>query len=703
MAVDVPASKAEPSLPALPLALARFAALPARWALAGIVSVSFAARTLLALAHVTPVYLPDEYIYSELARSFATSGRPLIRGELVSFPALLEPLLAAPFWLVGDLELAYRLTLGLHALAMSLAAVPAYLLCRRLGLGTWLGVTAAAIAVSFPSLVLSSYVTADAIAYPLALTAVWLGVRALDKPAWRAQLLFLGAAGLAAFARVQYVVLPLAFLAAAIVVERGRIRIATRRLRPTLLALAVPVAVVGSVGLGRALGYYSNVIHLSVGPVDMLHALATQSMGLSYASGFVLLPGALVALGLGIARPQERAEAAFAGIAVLLACSLLGEAALYAASDDPGRFKERYLIVLPPLAVPAFGLWLKRGAPARRAVAVLAIGFLFLSVRVPLSGYAVSGNKWDSPFLQAFYRFEQLTGTGNGAFVVALVALAFCLVAAVIAFRPRQLAPLALALTLAAGALGSVAAHAHDHEIARRTALTYLPADPRWIDHGTLRDVALLVTPGSPRALGFEQLFWNRSVHTVLQMWDAEPVDSFRAYRTRIAADGTIVAGGKAVRQPLLVSQYGATVMFQNAERVGSGVTYDLWRPNGTPRISTLAEGRYFDGWLSPDATVTVWPDATGRAEGTLTLTLALPQTVRAMPVELSGPGYRRTVTLSRGVPQVVRVPVSGTRPFKLEIGSRQPLLLPDGRFVSIHAEAPVFQRAVGEPKSSDA
>jgi len=703
VAVDVPARKAEPSLPALPLALARVAALPARWALAGIVSISFAVRAALSLGHVTPTYLPDEYIYSELARSFATTGRPAIRGELVSFPALLEPLLAAPFWLGGNVELAYRLTLGMHALAMSLAAVPAYLLCRRLGLGKWLGVASGAIAVSFPALVLSSYVTADAVAYPLALTAVWLGVRALDVPTARAQLAFLGAAGLTTFARVQYVVLPVAFLAAALVVERGRVRAAARLLRPTLLLLAVPVAAVAAVGVHRVLGYYAGVTDLPVGPLGFARALATQAMGLPYAAGFVLLPGALVALALGVARPRARAEAAFAGMAAVLAGSLLAEAALVAGYVDPHRFMERYLIALPPLAVPAFGLWLKRGAPGRLAVGLFSLGFLLLSVRVPLSGYGVAENKIDSPFLQAFYRLERLAGTGDGAFIVALVALGFCGLAAAVAFRPRQLAPVALALTFAAGALASAGAHAQDHEIARRTALTYLTDNPSWIDEGPLRDVALLLTPGSPRALGFEQLFWNRSIRTVLQMRHAEPVDTFRLHRTRIAADGTLLAAGKAVRQPLLVSQYGATVTLQNAERVSGGVTYDLWQPVGTPRISTLAEGRYFDGWLALNATVTVWPDETGRAEGTLTLSFGLPETVRAIPVTLSGLGYRKTFTLARGLPAVVHVPVSSSKAFRLKIVSKQPLILPDGRYVSVRAAPPVFDRAVGEPATSDA
>ena len=97
MALDVAAPRSE-----RPLALARPLALPARLALPLIVCASFAARFAAALAHSTPLYFPDEYIYGALARSLATSGRLAIRGTSAHFPALLEPLLAAPFWLAGD-------------------------------------------------------------------------------------------------------------------------------------------------------------------------------------------------------------------------------------------------------------------------------------------------------------------------------------------------------------------------------------------------------------------------------------------------------------------------------------------------------------------------------------------------------------------------------------------------------------------------
>ena len=104
---------------------------------AGSSSASFGGRLFAAVARLTPYYLPDEYIYPSLARSLAESGRPLIRGAGVHFPALLDPIVTAPVWLVtNDPVTAFRLTQGIHAVLFSLAAIPAYLLCRRLGLAT---------------------------------------------------------------------------------------------------------------------------------------------------------------------------------------------------------------------------------------------------------------------------------------------------------------------------------------------------------------------------------------------------------------------------------------------------------------------------------------------------------------------------------------------------------------------------------------
>src|SRR4051794_2602687 len=150
-----------------------------RLQLVAVVGISFVLRTLAAFGHVSPRYFPDEYIYSSLARSLAEGKGLQIRGGSAHFPALLEPILSAAFWLSGDAATAYRLTLVWHALAMSLAAVPVFLLCRRLQLSERVAVAGAAFTVALPSLTWASFLTADAIAYPLALSAVCVIVAAL--------------------------------------------------------------------------------------------------------------------------------------------------------------------------------------------------------------------------------------------------------------------------------------------------------------------------------------------------------------------------------------------------------------------------------------------------------------------------------------------------------------------------------------------
>ena len=81
----------------------------------------------------TPIYFPDEYIYSEVGRSIAEHGRPLVRGGSAHFPALLQPLLTAPAWLFDDVATSFRTIQLINAVVMSLGAVAVFWLARRLG------------------------------------------------------------------------------------------------------------------------------------------------------------------------------------------------------------------------------------------------------------------------------------------------------------------------------------------------------------------------------------------------------------------------------------------------------------------------------------------------------------------------------------------------------------------------------------------
>src|SRR5262249_51833039 len=158
-----------------------------------------------------------------LARSLA-HGRLTIRGAPAHFPAILEPLLAAPFWVHGSVNTGFRLTQGLHALIASLVAVPVWLVARRIGLPRWQRLMCAAIALTLPLLLYSSYLTADVVGVTAAVSAVAVAVVALDTAAKRWQAAFLLFAALATLARVQYVILFAAFVCAAPIVAGGPVR-----------------------------------------------------------------------------------------------------------------------------------------------------------------------------------------------------------------------------------------------------------------------------------------------------------------------------------------------------------------------------------------------------------------------------------------------------------------------------------------------
>jgi len=683
VAVDV-------SLPR-PQAFGRAATVPARLVLAGIVAVSFALRFAAALAHTTPLYFPDEYIYSGIARSLAESGRPLIRDHPAHFPALLEPLLASPFWFSHDPELAYRLTQAENALAMSLAAIPVYLLVRRLDGGQWAALAGAALAVLSPDLFFASFVLADAIAYPLVLAAVYLGVCALSRPTRGAQLGFAALAGLATFARVQYVFLPVVFLAAALVVERASVRRLVRRFRLSLALYAVPLPLVVVLGPKQLLGYYSGVADFGIKPLVIGHWLGTDAMLLAYATGFALVPGALAGLAVSLHRPRVREHTGFAALAVGVLLALFVEAGLYAASGTD-RFQERYLMVLLPLVFPAFWVWVLRGRPWAKPVAALAVGFIALAARVPLSGYTISDAKQDSPFLLAAFRLERAMGIGDGSLLIAVAATFLAGLAIAACFRASFVRWAVLATIVASG-LVSIGAVAFDTHVVRSVRASLLPADARWIDHSGLGDVTLLQTPGTPHAAAHEQLFWNQSLKHIAFLDDASPIDAFGSPRVRASRDGRLVSRSGTLRGPLLISNYAVRAQLVGAVPVARGAHYELWRPVGIPRLSLFVGGLYQDGWLAQSGHITVFPARNGRVRGVLRLPLSLPPKPRSerTVLQLHGAGVDRRVTVLPGQSVVVTLPVSRRGPWTLNFHTDRPGYLADARAISVMAGMPTF------------
>jgi hypothetical protein len=678
VAVDLAAPSADQQAPASPRPFAWAAAVPTWVWLAGLMVASFGGRLLAAAGRVTPDYLPDEYIYPSLARSFAEHGRPLIRGGTAHFPALLDPIVTAPVWLVtSDPVSAFRLTQGVHAVLLSLAVLPAYLLARRLDLPRWSCLAVAALTVAVPDAVYASSMLADPLAYPLVLAAVYAGVCMIDRATRSAQLAFAAFSALAVLARVQYVVVPVAVLGAELIVERGRVLRSVRRVWLALTVLVVPPAFLFAVlGTDRVLGVYSKGNH-GVHPGSLLRWVGREAMLLMYSSGWVIVPGAVVGLAYALWRSRGRVELAFGVTTVLLAAALMLEAAQIADTDSQ-RFQERYLFTLVPLLAVAFCLYVKRGLPARIPVGLLSAGLLLLAARVPLSGYAAAHNKDDSPTLWAVLRLESLTSVGNGSLAVALIAGVLSGLAALVAFRKLP-AALALIGAVAAGCALSAGAASFD-SLSSQKVRESLPTDLRWVDHAKLGAVDLVAPPGSQREQSWLQLFWNTSLKRLLLV-GSPAIDQFETKAVRVASDGRLLVDGKATRRPMLVQTYGSTVQLTGVQRVTHEPIFDLYRPAGTPRLLLIAAGRFLDGWLAPRGAFTVWT----KTGGTLDLVLRLPEGTRVTPLHFTAKGIDRVVRVHPGerIPLHFTVPAGGE--WTLHYEAAKPGFLGD-RAVSVHA-----------------
>jgi hypothetical protein len=657
------------------LARTGLATLGVRTQLGGLVAFSFVLRAIGAVAHAAPQVFPDEYLYATLGRSLAAHGDLRIRGAAVHFPALLEPILAAPIWALASPVTAYRLVQVENALFMSLAAIPAYLIARRLSLSHRYALVCGFFAVAIPDLVFSAYVLTDPLAYPLVLASLYAGLVALVRPTGRAQVVFLALASLATAARLQYVTLFAAYAVAAFVLERRR---AFRAHRIVAGAFALGAVAALAAGPSRVLGYYHGVIHLHVGAAGVKWAL-TDLFLLALASGAVLIPGAVA----GFLRPRGRGETAFVLLAGALGAGTLLEAGLYA-SNGADRFQERYLFALLPLVPIAFGLHARRDRASRFTPLLVAGAIVAALAAFPLVGWATGTGSMDSPFLSSVASLESRFGAATGSLVVALAGTAAVAVGTLPRLRRSLLAP-AIAIALLAAA--SASATSRDVSLARIVRAIDLPADPRWVDALGLHGVVAIETDGAPRARLAQQLFWNSSITRELLLGAGQPTDAFGAPAVRIAGDGTLRAHGTVVRSPILFQAYATSATFANVSPVARATTFVLYRPVGTPRVRLLETGRFWDGWLAWDGDITVWPDASGRTRGTLALTLSLPAGERPVRIRVG----KASVLVEPGTKVQVRRHIDGLGPRTLTFHADGGHLGADLQMVSVRSTIPIF------------
>ena len=589
----------------------------------------------------------------------------------------------------NDPEVAYRITQGIHALAISLAAVPVYLLGRRLALPLRDTLLAAAATVALPSFVFSAYVTADALGVTLALCAVLAGVVALERPTARTQSVFLVLAVVATLTRVQYVFLPAAFVVAALVVERGNLRSAARAFRPTLIVLAVLTALTLLAGPHRLVGLYDGIFEFSIDLTDIGRWVVVNTFLLALATGAVVLPGAIGGLVGALGRRAGRAERGFATFAIVSLLALLLEAAIFSANGTHGFF-ERYLMLAGPLLI--LGLCLVARSARGRIFGMAAGAVLLVAVmRLPLSGYAAEGGKRDSPLLGGVFWLEDRLGVGAGSQLVAFSAAGLILCSIVLLKVSKAVVPICLVIAIGAGAAASFAgasydvARAHDarsdvpagrpelgrpcrprprHDAARRRRQSPGRLDPSLLEH-------LARARRAARGRRADRLLRYRQGH-----------DRRRRNGGRSTASPSPGRSSSRSMEPRLSSSTPGSI----ARTTGTS----LWVPASQARIASLTEGLYLDGWLSYPSRIRVWPSGRGGTE-TMRFTLSLPANAPTQTVEVKGAGVHRSVVVPAGGETVVTLDVDRSRLTELRITCKTALQVGGNRVVCAQATVPVL------------
>ena len=632
------------------------------WAwLVGLVAVSTLVRFALARHSPAPWIMIDELIYSELAKSFAHTGHFLVRDQSSNVYGFVYPLLISPAWAVfGAVPKAYAAAKGINALAMSLAAVPAYFLARRV-LSQWMALLAAVLTVAVPSMVYTGTLMTENAFYPLLLVAALAMVVWLERPTIGTTALVLGASLLCFLTRTQALALLPALLTAPLLVAGRR---AFREYRVLYGVCGAGVALVlieqgirGKSPLG-VLGAYeaANKAHYTVGEVSrwFLYHLGDLDLSLGIVPFAALLLLAFSARG----RPRRRARLPRRdGRALLLARARGGNLRLGAVVPHRGAEHVLRHAALPDRAAAVDRA--RSGAPCgadRRRIARRGRTARRGSLRE--ADRAERGVRHHLVARRCGHWPTRDSGSATSAAVVVAGSIAAALAFLVVPRRYVLVLPL---LVLVYFAVSQKPIEGKQRSASVGALYAGIRAPQRdWIDRAVGRDanVSVIWSGSTDRHSIWENEFFNRSVGTIYDtgaplLGDLPEIHVTADRKTGLMRD----PDGKLIRSRYMLTDGSVSLRGRVlATDPLKGIL--LYRVSGPLRQTTRVTGLYpQDTWSGPNVTYKRY----SCRGGTLTVELlgdtalfTTPQTVVAV---VNGHEVRRLV-VPPGKPTTMSVPL---------------------------------------------
>jgi len=614
---------------ALPLSFAR--AVPAWGWLTALVVVSAGVRLVLARGMVGPWIMVDELIYSELAKSLASTGHFFVRGHATGTAfGFVYPLLLSPAWKAfSAVPQAYAAAKVINCYVMSLAAVPAYLIARRL-VGQWLALLAAALAVAIPSMVYTGTLMTENAFYPLFLLAVLALVSYLERPTLLRALGALAATGLAFETRTEAVALLPAILAAPVLLSlydrRGLRGLRDHRWLYGITAGLVVVLFAVQTVRGRSplglLGVYGEAGKESYSTSDVGRWLVYHVAELDLYVGVIPFAAFLTLAIIGYRLP--RAYRAFLAASIPLCVFLLLVVAAFASHPDVARIEERNSFYLAPLLLIALVAWIDIGAPkSALAAGAAAVAAAALPGVIPYSSLINVSAVSDTFALLPLWWLQDKVVTLQE--IPTVVVLASVLAALLFLLVPRR-AVLALpVLVLLLFAVEQLPIEWGAHGVRQASARSLLAgiANGRrdWIDRavGPHTNVPALWSGVTSPYTIWENEFFNRSIGPVYDLNGRLP-GGLPERQARLNRSYGLIRGktGRPLRAPYVLTDVSVSLRGRRlAEDKGTGMV--LLRVKGPLRSQSLVSGLYpADTWSGRAASYTRF----GCSGGTLRVTL---------------------------------------------------------------------------------
>jgi hypothetical protein len=597
-------------------------------ALAGALLLALIVRISIGARVEAPLLLCDEFIYAELAQSFADEGRLLLRGE-PSYQSVLYPILLAPAWLGDSAETAYELTKSINALLLAAAAVVVYLWGRNLVSPGW-ALLAPVLTLLIPAQLYSGLILSENAFLPAFVLAAYAVARAIEAPSKRRQLLVLLAIAAACAVRVQglvlLVILPTAVFAAVLVEVRlaapgHRLRQLFDGIRPWWPSAAVLVgAACGYVivqlaqaeSFSEGFGSYQDVITRGYTLEDGWQFGKLHLAALALAVGLVPMSALIVLAAQAISNPDRATAGQRALVAVATASTfwLVVEVGIFT-SRFGGSIAERYIFHGSPILFLVLAVWLAEGLPRPwLATAAAAVFPGALVISEPLGSHLGPGLLINSFTLFGFFDYtDDLGGMDNlvWAWRVGAVVAAFSFA---VLWRPvaRVLIPVGIAIFFV------VMQRPGDKLLVQHsTGVRFAPGigeSPSWVDArvGPDTPVDFLYTP--PKGGEFDRStimlhlkFWNRSVKSVVNVGTPEvcPLPE-RAGRINFQS-GRITVPGRTVSH--LVVEKQLPLAGSVLAREGPFVLYRIAPPLSLSLPAVTTDGVFHDGWTGAEASFT--------------------------------------------------------------------------------------------------